>query len=444
MLSIACSIRNTKITLGAAMVVLACGLACSGGPDDDASNGAPPVEVPDEPTYHEHVGPLMDQYCTGCHVEGAIAPFALDNYADVIDQAGISHASMLAGQMPPWPPAADCGEFKGERRMHPAEIEIFERWRDQGKVEGDPEDRPPGDDGDELDEEPDFIVDTGVEYHPQPPPGNQDDYRCFLVDPDLDGDRFVSSVDTRPGNPEIVHHLIAYTAPEEAWDEIAELEAEDDRPGYECFGSPRYSGAQMVAGWVPGAQRTPLEDGHGVRIPDGSKLVVQMHYTTKNDPEGTDRTEVDFFLVDQDEHPEPVELLIMRLADFDLRLEAGDADATASDETPLIPKSITVHGVAPHMHLLGTRVRVEATTGDGDVCLVDVPDWDFHWQGLYLYEEPVVLSRPFRVELTCEYDNSARNQPDGQEPRDVYWGDESRDEMCLALLVVEVPEGLEL
>ncbi len=428
----------------AALVLLA---GCSGEPEDDSppDDNAGAVDIPDEPTYHEHIAPLVHDHCTGCHTEDAIAPFALESFEEVQQHASLSHATMQAGTMPPWPPAEDCGDFRGERRMHPTEIELFGRWLDQGAVAGEQSDEQLPDHSEDIDDaQPDLTVDTGVDYTPEPPEGFDDDYRCFVVDPDLDGDRFVNSVDTRPGNPQLVHHMIAYTAPPEADDEIAALKAEDDRPGYECFGSPRYSGSRMIGGWVPGAQRPLLEEGHGLRVPEDSRIVVQMHYTTHHNGEGSDRTEVDFFFVDEQQHPDPTELIIMRLAEMDMLIDAGDPDATVTAETPLIPQSVTVHGIAPHMHLLGTNVRVDATTGDGDICLIDIPDWDFHWQGLYLYEEPMQLARPFRIELTCEYDNSEHNQPDGQPPRDVTWGDESTDEMCVALIVAEVPDDLEL
>ena len=35
-----------------------------------------------------------------------------------------------------------------------------------------------------------------------------DEYRCFLVDPQLPGDRFLTGYDVRPGNDAIVHHVL--------------------------------------------------------------------------------------------------------------------------------------------------------------------------------------------------------------------------------------------
>ena len=51
-------------------------------------------------------------------------------------------------------------------------------------------------------------------YTPKAPtaPGT-DDYRCFLLDPELTENRFLTGTDVRPGNPEVVHHVILFQVP---------------------------------------------------------------------------------------------------------------------------------------------------------------------------------------------------------------------------------------
>ena len=102
--------------------------------------------------------------------------------------------------------------------------------------------------------------------------------------------------------------------------------------------------------------------------------------------------------------------------------------------------------VAPHMHLFGTRVRVEHIREDGsEACLVDIPRWDFNWQMPYrLHRDAYVEIPPGEaVRLTCHYDNSPANQPiiDGapMAPADLFWGDGTLDEMCLAYISVLEP-----
>ncbi len=413
--------------------------------NNDSVNNDEPTGY-DGPTYHDDIQPMMEANCVGCHVPDSIAPFALQTYEQVKETALASHLTMVEGTMPPWPPADDCGEFQGHRGVTAEEVDLFKEWIDEGYVEGEADDSTDGqpDSGlTTLDDEPDLTVDWGFDYTPSPPGDDGiDDYRCFVIEPDIDEDKFVNLVHTRPGNAEIVHHMIAYMAPASQSDHIDSLLAEDDRPGYECFGGPGFSDAEMLTGWAPGALPMPYEDGHGVRIAEDSQIIVQMHYNTVNDPDGSDRTEFDLFFVDEEEYPDPTELVIVPLGAYDLFVEAGDSEGEAYAEGPTIPLDITLHGIAPHMHLLGTDIYVDADTGNGEMCLIDVPDWDFDWQGFYLYEEPIELASPVTTHLTCGFDNSASNQPPGRTPEDVYWGDGTYDEMCLVYFIIDRPPGM--
>ena len=114
---------------------------------------------------------------------------------------------------------------------------------------------------------------------------------------------------------------------------------------------------------------------------------------------------------------------------------------------------IFIYGVFNHMHYVGTdmRVSMKHAQDGGEECLLHTPRWDFSWQRFYAYGDPIEqLSRigPTDVfELTCKYDNTLGNpyvqralQEQGlKEPIDVYKGEETLDEMCVAGLQVLVP-----
>jgi hypothetical protein len=102
----------------------------------------------------------------------------------------------------------------------------------------------------------------------------------------------------------------------------------------------------------------------------------------------------------------------------------------------VVPLGVHILNVTPHMHLLGRTMNVEAKLPSGaTTCLVDVPDWDFHWQGTYSYRQPVALPLGSSVSLTATYDNSADNPENpNSPPKDVTWGESTTDEMCLAFL----------
>jgi hypothetical protein len=115
------------------------------------------------------------------------------------------------------------------------------------------------------------------------------------------------------------------------------------------------------------------------------------------------------------------------------------AHSFAADPTPLagdVP--IEIHDVGLHLHNLGKSARMSIERADGsETCLLDIPRWDFHWQGNYRLAQPVTLSPGDRLKVECRWDNSPPNQPiiDGKPkvPADVTWGEGTNDEMCLGL-----------
>ena len=97
-------------------------------------------------------------------------------------------------------------------------------------------------------------------YMPKAPNGGTDDYRCFLLDPKLTRDSFVTGYDVEPGDASIVHHVILYRVPAS---KVA-LARAPGRPapgdGWTCFGGTgieRQGASLDDAPWVGvGAGRT--------------------------------------------------------------------------------------------------------------------------------------------------------------------------------------------
>jgi hypothetical protein len=60
----------------------------------------------------------------------------------------------------------------------------------------------------------------------------------------------------------------------------------------------------------------------------------------------------------------------------------------------------------------------------GDTCLVDIPQWDFHWQQFFFYQQPLTVPASTSVKLTCTWDNPT--------DKTIVWGEGTEDEMCLS------------
>ncbi|MDC6700490.1 c-type cytochrome, partial [Leclercia adecarboxylata] len=53
-------------------------------------------------TYHRDVARILQQNCVTCHRDNGIAPFALDNLAEINDRAKVIKRVISEGTMPPW------------------------------------------------------------------------------------------------------------------------------------------------------------------------------------------------------------------------------------------------------------------------------------------------------------------------------------------------------
>ena len=192
-------------------------------------------------------------------------------------------------------------------------------------------------------------------------------------------------MDVHPGNRAVVHHAIAYvdtggTA------RALEAKANDGSPGYPEFGGIGFRPAGMLGGWAPGALARRLPADTGILLPKGADIVLEVHYHKDGKPE-TDHTQVALYF-NQGTVARPMHLF--PLANPRLRIPPGDKDYELRASLPVVFDA-TLLTVFPHMHVLGRRMTVTATLPDGTIKqLIDVPDWDFNWQGFYAFKQPSI------------------------------------------------------
>ena len=431
------------------------------------------------PSFSRDVAPILADKCAGCHQQGGIAPFTLEHAPAARERAAAMAAAVETRRMPPWPPGEASPEYAGEseRRLTDDERETLVEWARSGaRVDGralaaDPVEPLRAADGERL-----------VELEPPrayEPSGEGDDYRCFLLDPGLDEDAFVTSAEVRPGAASVVHHVILFRAQPDQVDEAEELDAASDGLGWPCFGGTglgmgvdSLDNAGWITAWAPGGEPGRYPHGTGAPLVAGSRIVMQVHYNLTHGSE-PDRTAAALTFAPGDAAlepaatmlvPSPVELPCAAdesgpLCDRDAAI--ADLVAKRGSSAVFLPAGLqalcgsspfgtpssgpvstcdrrfggrtTIHGVAGHMHLLGRSIRVELNPGtDHARILLDIPRWDFHWQGAYTLAEPVVAERGDTVRVTCRHDATLR---DG-EPRYVVWGEGTTDEMCLGVLQV--------
>ena len=416
------------------------------------SKAAPAPSV----TYHQDVEPLLAAHCETCHTQGGIAPFSLGTFAQAKAMAASISAAVTQKTMPPWPPAGTCNSYQHDRSLTDAEIGKLQAWALEGAPEGDATSAPAA-----LTPAPsglsrvDQTLAMPVTYTPQP--HQTDDYRCFLVPWGGEVKKYITGFTAHPGNARIVHHVIAYLVPAADAQQYKDLAAAGGTQGYPCFGGPGGDGFPgWVGAWAPGSVGGDFPAQTGIEINPGDQIVLQVHYNMLNGPGQTDQTHIDLKLDDAVTRVASV----LPFADPSwlnkktMDIAANDPAASHSfsyDVTPYmdyltrgaVPSGhpFRVYSAGAHMHLHGHREVLSIERADGgEDCMLDVPAWNFHWQGSYDFSEPLIVNPGDKLSVSCTWDNTAANQPvvDGvqQTPRDLNWGEGTTDEMCLGIFYV--------
>ncbi|HEV7923426.1 MAG TPA: peroxiredoxin, partial [Thermoanaerobaculia bacterium] len=394
----------------------------------------PPAVPNGKPTFNREVVRIFQQNCQSCHHPGDIAPFSLMTYADAFPYRLQIKLMTQSREMPPWKATAGCGEFDAARVLSTSDIETIKQWVDGGAPEGSKADMPPA-----LQftsswtlGQPDMVLSSPEPYTP---PATGDIYRCFTLPTNLPADSYVSAIDIHPGDRETVHHVIAYI--DTTGDSVA-LDEKDPGPGYTSFGGPGFAivnaNAATLGGWVPGARPFTLPDGIAYSLPANSRVVLQVHYHPHHGQPLPDRTEIGIYFAKK----KPKQLLrILPVINQTFTIPPNNANYEVKASFPIpVPVDTHLWIVAPHMHLLGRKMKVEATLPNGSKqCLINIDDWDFNWQGMYLYKGGLAMPAFTRYSLTAYYDNSDGNfRNPNSPPKAVSWGEQTTDEMCIAFL----------
>ena len=430
---------------------------------------------------------IVETKCVACHIEGEIGHtiFPMETVGDVVAYADDLALMIQTGFMPPWSPSRAAPAFKKDRSLSETEKAQILEWIAAGAPSDLPLDEPLADRapaGDTLRED---IVLTMAE--PYVPAGDiSDDYRCFMLDPQLPNGGFVTGSQVMPGDKRVVHHVILFQGEPGSEAEAAELAAADERLGWECFGGPGLSTSSpgaignSVGSWVPGSGATTKTPGTGVYVPPGGQVVMQVHY---NYEAGfyPDQTSAILQIEAADsgltplrgipllapvEIPGPADIdnpacdravslsqkpaadqelaeMLFMICDKDERdYEDSMAENAVSSCDWRVPLDGELVSTGPHMHTRGVSINVTLNPDGANPTIVqDMPIWDFNWQGSYEYVEPVPVKEGDILRVTCTWDNT--NESDANDYRYITWGEGTNDEMCLHVASFKPAAGFE-
>ena len=383
------------------------------------------VQEPDESsdvTYSNQIVRLLQENCIACHREGEIGPFSLTSYDEVVGSAEMIGEVVAEERMPPWHASPEHGSFKNDRRLSAEDKQLILDWVAAGAPAGDLGDLPPPPafvEGWQLPREPDLVVPVTTEPFNVPAEGEVR-YQYFVTDPQLKEDKWIAAAELQPGNRAVVHHILVFTRPAGSKGRLGE----DALSGY-------------LVGYVPGLRVEPYPKGMAKRIPAGSELVFQVHYTPIGS-EQLDQSRLGLVFADHDTITHEVVTSSAANSRISIPPHAANHREEAKNRRPI--EDSLLLSMSPHMHLRGKAFRYEARFPDGTTTvLLDVPRYDFNWQTNYRLREPLPLPEGTRIHCTAYFDNSEENPHNPAPGSTVRWGDQTWEEMLIGYFDVAIP-----
>ncbi len=366
-------------------------------------------------SYANTIAPMLEAKCTACHQEGGIAPFAMDSYAKVKGFAPMIREAVRTDRMPPWDVDPKVGHFKDDKSLSPAEIKALVRWVEAGAPRGDGPDRlaavkrvapewPLG--------KPDLIVE--IPSYKIPATGIVD-YQYPVVKNPLTEGKWLKAATAKVDQRQAVHHILSGFIPEGQT---------------ELGGMANWGGS--VGGYTVGMESVVQPTNIGTFIPAGGSIGYQMHYTPFG-KEVVAKQQMGLYFYKDGEVPK----LMMRentIANLFIKIPAND-EAHREVSYLNFPHEALLYSAVVHAHYRGTYSDLKIRYPDGtEKQLLNVPRYDFNWQRMYEFAEPIKVPAGSKLIASYVYDNSKRNPANPDSNKEIVWGDQSFEEMFFTQL----------
>ncbi len=377
-----------------------------------------------EITYAKHVARILQEKCQACHRPEQTAPFSLLTYDDAKKHGAMIREVTSERRMPPWQADPRFGHFMNDRRLSKEQIDTLTAWVDGGMPRGDDRDLPKSIDWPNgwAHGKPDMLFTMPEEF--EVPAAGVLPYKNWTIETKFDEDKWVQVAEARPGNPGVVHHVVAY------------IQTGNSSTPVNANGS-----LSILVGWAPGDLGLVCPPDTALRVPKGAKLRLEMHYT----PNGKVTKDCSSIGITFAKKPPKHEMLIGDFLNMGIEVPPQDPHYKAEASFRL-PADARILSFAPHMHWRGKDYSYEVIYPDGKrETLLSVPRWDFNWQNVYRFEEPIKLPKGAKLHSVAHWDNSPNNPLNPDPTKPARFGLQTSDEMMVGFVtyVWERPETAE-
>jgi hypothetical protein len=381
--------------------------------------------------WSDNIACIMYSHCANCHNPNGIGQGDFTNYTNVFNYRAAIKSAVDNQRMPPYPPNTNYQHYTQERKLSQAEINAIKTWVDNNAPSGNLANAPAAPifatnytmlSPDAVYTMPTYTINTM----------GGDVYRCFPLPSGLTADKFISEIEVIPGNRTRVHHVLVF---QDTLNTCYTLDAADPGPGYTSGGTGTNS-ASLITGWTPGQERYVYPTNFGARLPNASNVIIQIHY-----PQGIlnekDSTKVLIKFASSAVRNTVTEPILNHGPNS---LQNGPLYIPANTTKTFVEKysvpaifNATILSVFPHMHKIGRNIKVFAVKPSNDtVPIIDIPKWDFNWQGNYNFQKPLLIPGGSKLWAIADYDNTANNPFNpSNPPQNVSAGEATTDEMML-------------
>lgn len=406
----AASTSTSSLTILRALASLLLGTA--------ASNAMADGRVPE---YATEVAPIVSRACGECHRAGGVAPFALETADDLARRAKTIARVVRDGTMPPWfaaPPASPAHRFSNDASLSEGEKSALLAWLEsEARPIGDLSKAPPP-----RGPAPEWRIDTpdAVFELPQAVAVKSSGTMPYInvrVKTGFIEDRWVRAWEVAPTARDVVHHVLVFAVPPGA------RGAADESRGF-------------FAAYVPGGGMRQYDESRAKRLPKGSDLLFQLHYTP-NGKATSDRTRIGLVFAEA-----PPKHEVRTAGIFDPKLDIAPGAASHREGAAItVPADARLLSWMPHMHLRGKSFRAYRESNGVRETMLEVPRYDFNWQLSYDYAQPPLVPRGTVLGIEAVFDNSSANPANPDPAARVRWGQQSTDEMLIGYIEYELVEG---
>jgi len=352
-----------------------------------------------------------------------MAPMSLVRYEDVRPWARAIKRRTAAREMPPWGADPTIGKWENDPSLTDAQIAAIAAWADAGAPEGNKADLPklPAFEEGWTIGKPDIVWKMPAAF--QVPADGTVPYTYITIPTNLKEDIWIRGVELRPTDRRVVHHIIS---------DLVESNGQpfDLKPRLTRDQSLKEIPAGLGAGLVPGRLYEAFDEGVVRRIPAGSAIVLQMHYTTIGQPV-TDQTEIGILLAKEPPKATAKVLGGGQIPNTTFVIPPGAPNHEVSAKKTF-DRDTYLSNLYPHMHIRGKDVNYKLVYPDGrEEVLLSVPRYDFNWQMRYKFAEPKFVPKGSTLVVTAHFDNSTANRFNPDPTASVRWGDQTWEEMLI-------------